>query len=364
MTPVVPANFPPPFDPADYVKRPDGPADLRIECGIAIVGAGPAGLACAIRLGQLLGDDPATLEQLGEVPIIASRRAVRPARTSSPARSWNPSALRELFGETPLEQLPTYGPVTGEGVYFMTRSSGSSGCRRRRRSTTRATGSSPSRGLDAVDERAGRGAARRGSSSPRATALRLLTEEAPGGRVRRAAPAPMGLDRGGGRPRPARHRRRRSSAKATVLAEGTQGHLPRRRASTTRASARVFPQAYEIGVKEVWKVPVPLDRIIHTLGVAAAVARQVRGGRRLVHLPDGRRAHVRRIRGGPRVRGHRLSLHDLLQRVQDSHVRRRAHGGRRARRLGRKTIPTGGYWSIPELALPGAVLDGRRGRAS
>ncbi len=73
MTPVVPANFPPPFDPADYVKRPDGPADLQIECGVAIVGAGPAGLACAIRLGQLLGDDPATLEQLGEVPIDRAR---------------------------------------------------------------------------------------------------------------------------------------------------------------------------------------------------------------------------------------------------------------------------------------------------
>ena len=87
MTPVVPANFPPPFSSADYVKRPDGPADLRIECGVAIVGAGPAGLACAIRLGQLLGDDPATLEQLGEVPIIVLEKGRRPARTSSPARS-------------------------------------------------------------------------------------------------------------------------------------------------------------------------------------------------------------------------------------------------------------------------------------
>ena len=93
MTPVVPANFPPPFSSADYVKRPDGPADLRIECGIAIVGAGPAGLACAIRLGQLLGDDPATLEQLGEVPIIVlekgqdGRRARALRRDREPERA-------------------------------------------------------------------------------------------------------------------------------------------------------------------------------------------------------------------------------------------------------------------------------------
>ena len=49
-----PSNFPPPFDAADFVAEPTDPEDERIEVGILIVGAGPAGLACAIRLGQLL----------------------------------------------------------------------------------------------------------------------------------------------------------------------------------------------------------------------------------------------------------------------------------------------------------------------
>ena len=54
-------------------------------------------------------------------------------------------------------------------------------------------------------------------------------------------------------------------AKATVLAEGCWGHL-------TGPAIREFnlgegrePQVWEIGVKEVWKVPKPLDRVIHTL---------------------------------------------------------------------------------------------------
>ena len=52
--------------------------------------------------------------------------------------------------------------------------------------------------------------------------------------------------------------------KATVLAEGTQGHL-------TGAAIRHFdigsdPMQWELGVKEVWEVPQPLDRIIHTMG--------------------------------------------------------------------------------------------------
>ena len=54
-------------------------------------------------------------------------------------------------------------------------------------------------------------------------------------------------------------------AKATVLAEGTLGHL-------TGAAidyfdlARPDPQRWELGVKEVWEVPKPLDRVIHTMG--------------------------------------------------------------------------------------------------
>ena len=55
-------------------------------------------------------------------------------------------------------------------------------------------------------------------------------------------------------------------AKATVLAEGCWGHL-------TGAAIREFgladnrePQVWELGVKEVWKVPKPLDRVIHTIG--------------------------------------------------------------------------------------------------
>jgi len=48
------SDYPPPFSAREFVTEPTDPADERMEVGVLIVGAGPAGLACAIRLGQLL----------------------------------------------------------------------------------------------------------------------------------------------------------------------------------------------------------------------------------------------------------------------------------------------------------------------
>ena len=66
---VRPSDFPPPWSSAEAIGAPTDPADERIEVGFLIVGAGPAGLAAAIRLGQLAEEDPGTAERLGEVPV-------------------------------------------------------------------------------------------------------------------------------------------------------------------------------------------------------------------------------------------------------------------------------------------------------
>src|SRR2546428_1268241 len=66
---VAPSQFPPPVDsPNEFIKHSLDAEDELIEVGVAIVGGGTAGLACANRLLQLLADDPQTMERLGEVP--------------------------------------------------------------------------------------------------------------------------------------------------------------------------------------------------------------------------------------------------------------------------------------------------------
>ena len=84
---VRPADFPPRFNSRSFVGELTDPIDERIEVGVLVVGAGPAGLACAIRFGQLLEEHPASAERLGEVPSRFSRRASNPVRISCRVRS-------------------------------------------------------------------------------------------------------------------------------------------------------------------------------------------------------------------------------------------------------------------------------------
>ena len=85
MNRVRPADYPPPFAPSEVIAPPTDPVDERIEVGVLIVGAGPGGLACAIRLGQLLEESPETAARLGDVPVAVVEKGKGPARTSSPA---------------------------------------------------------------------------------------------------------------------------------------------------------------------------------------------------------------------------------------------------------------------------------------
>ena len=89
-----PADFPPPFDAREFVAAPSDPRDERIEVGVLIVGAGPAGLACAIRLGQLLEGAPELAERLGDVPVAVLEKGKQPGSHLLSGAVVNPRSLR------------------------------------------------------------------------------------------------------------------------------------------------------------------------------------------------------------------------------------------------------------------------------
>jgi len=110
-----PIDFAPAFGPSDAVGGPTDPRSERIEVGVAIVGAGPGGLACAIRLGQLLEEHPDVRERLGEVPVAVLEKGKQPGSHLLSGAVVNPRPLRQLFkGRLTLADMPTYGEGPGE----------------------------------------------------------------------------------------------------------------------------------------------------------------------------------------------------------------------------------------------------------
>ena len=122
---VSPSEFPPPVDSVkEFIKRELDPEDERIDVGVAIVGGGTAGLACANRLLKLLGDDPELLEELGEVPVAVIEKAKTCGGHNLSGAVMRPGPLQELFPDLSREDWRkerfAFGEVTKESVYMLT----------------------------------------------------------------------------------------------------------------------------------------------------------------------------------------------------------------------------------------------------
>src|SRR5947209_11739721 len=121
--PHAPSEFPPPVDSVgEFVKRGLDPEDELIEVGVAIVGGGTAGLACANRLLSLLGDDPGVMEKLGEVPVAVIEKAKTCGGHNLSGAVMRPGPLQELFPDLTREDWRkegfAFGEVTKEAVYL------------------------------------------------------------------------------------------------------------------------------------------------------------------------------------------------------------------------------------------------------
>jgi len=361
-----PSDFPPPVDPqVEFIKRSLDAEDDLIEVGVAIVGGGTAGLACANRLLQLLGDDPELLESLGEVPVAVIEKAKTCGGHIMSGAVMRPGPLQELFPDLSREDWRkerfAFGEVTKEAVYLVPSE--------KRAIKIPTPPNFKNHGNEVVSVAA---LARYQQRQAEEAGAYVLTETAAAQLIVEDG-AVVGVrsgDKGRGKDgEPLGNFEPGTDIKArvTVLAEGNWGHL-------TGPAIREFdlaedrePQVWELGVKEIWKVSKPLDRVIHTLGPwplsLKAKYGQI-GGTWLYPMKDETTGDDLVSIGfviDLEYRDATTSAHDLLQ-LFKTHplVREILDGGERVA-WSAKALPGGGYWSMPKLSMPGAVIVGDAG---
>jgi electron-transferring-flavoprotein dehydrogenase len=171
-----------------------------------------------------------------------------------------------------------------------------------------------------------------------------------GGRVVGVRTAPAGLERSG-EPGPRYEPPTDLTARCTVLSEGTRGMLAQAYMQWQGITSK-NPQIFALGVKEVWETKTPLDRVVHTLGWP--LPRDAFGGSFMYPLaPD---LVALGLVVGLDYPESTLDVHQLLQRMKTHPFFRKYLEGGEMVEWGAKTIPEGGYYSIPNRRFGEGLL--------
>ena len=333
--PIIPARFQPAL-PQQQLILAEKPDAESVEMDVVFVGGGPAGLAGAIHLARLIAKDNESGSGLGEVNIAVLEKAGSLGEHSLSGAVVNPVSLRALFPELSDADLPFRSAVKGERVYMLTEN-------RAVRIPTPPTMQNHGNYIASICEVVrwlGEKAEALGvnvfTGFPAAS---LLVE---GDKVIGVRTVPTGLDRNGN-PGSGYNPPTDIVAKVTALSEGTRGTLSQAYLQWQGVQS-ANPQIYALGVKEIWETKQPLDAIVHTLGWP--LPHDAFGGSFMYPLEPNVVA-LGLVVGLDYENAH-LDVHTLLQRMKTHPLFREILEGGEMVEWGAKTIPEGGYYSLPE----------------
>jgi len=312
---------------------------------VVIVGAGPAGLAAAIRLKQL----DATLEV-----VVLEKGSEVGAHILSGAVI-DPRALDELLPDwrtsCPLAEVP----VTENHHWVLTRGGQWSmphalmpPLMSNRGNYTGSLGNL-TRWLAEQAEALGV------QIFPGFPAAEVLFDE--GGAVMGVATQDMGVAADGSH-KPDYQPGMELHAKYTLLAEGARGHLSKRMKHHFALDAECQPQVYGLGIKELWDVPAEKHqpgRVIHTQGWPLSES-GTWGGGFLYHQANGQVA-LGFVTSLDYANPYVHPFEEFQRWKQHPAIRAEISGGRRVA-YGARAINEGGWQSVPKLAFPGGALVG------
>jgi electron-transferring-flavoprotein dehydrogenase len=314
---------------------------------VVIVGAGPAGLAAAIRLKQLARDagrelGVCILEKGSEVGAhILSGAVIDPVSLNELIPDW-----KELGAPIGVPVSENHHWVLGKKGKFSIPEVLMPPFMRNAGNYTLSLGNL-CRWLAGQAEELGV------EIFPGFPAAELLFND--DGSLKGVATGDMGIARDGSR-RPDYQPGMELHARYTLLAEGARGHLTKRLTEIFGLRDKSGPQVFGLGIKELWDVPAEKHRpgrVIHTQGWPLGDAW---GGGFIYHQENNQVALgfiVSLDYSNPYI-----SPFEEMQRWK-SHpaVRSEIEGGRRVS-YGARVINEGGYQAIPKLAFPGGALIG------
>jgi electron-transferring-flavoprotein dehydrogenase len=312
---------------------------------VVIVGAGPAGLAAAIRLKQLDTTlEVVVLEKGSEVGAhILSGAVIDPRALDELLPDWRTSC--------PLAEVP----VTENHHWVLTRGGQWSmphalmpPLMSNRGNYTGSLGNL-TRWLAEQAEALGV------QIFPGFPAAEVLFDE--GGAVMGVATQDMGVAADGSH-KPDYQPGMELHAKYTLLAEGARGHLSKRMKHHFALDAECQPQVYGLGIKELWDVPAEKHqpgRVIHTQGWPLS-ERGTWGGGFLYHQANGQVA-LGFVTSLDYANPYVHPFEEFQRWKQHPAIRAEISGGRRVA-YGARAINEGGWQSVPKLAFPGGALVG------
>jgi electron-transferring-flavoprotein dehydrogenase len=343
---LIPAEHQPDL-PRERLVLTEAPGAERIDMDVVFVGAGPAGLAGAIHLAQLIQRDNESGDGIGEVTIGVLEKAASLGEHSLSGAVVNPRAFRELFPELSDGDFPFGAPVAKESLYWLSQ-------RKARRLPTPPTMRNHGNYVSSICEIVrwlGEKAQELGVDVlPGFPAGALLTE---GDRVLGVRTVATGSGRDGeqlsGYMPPAD-----IVAQVTGLAEGTRGMLAQAYLEWQDIGSE-NPQIYALGVKELWELERPLDRVIHTMGWP--LPKDAFGGSFMYPLEP--KVAALGLVVGLDYPDRTFDVHDRLQRMKGHPLFRQYLEGGELVEWGAKTIPEGGYFGLPQrLSGDGVVILG------